>query len=83
MSSERSSTIGKERRTNYALQAQSCDEFIPLLPDGLPPRPEYFGRDVELNRQGATALDRIPPPVSVRAHPRSFACKPKSTLGRH
>jgi hydroxyacylglutathione hydrolase len=67
MSSERSSTIGKERRTNYALQAQSCDEFIRLLTDGLPPRPEYFGRDVELNRQGATALDRISPPVPMRA----------------
>lgn len=67
MGSERSSTIGKERRTNYALQAQSCDEFIRLLTDGLPPRPEYFGRDVELNRQGAVALDKIPPPVPVRA----------------
>ncbi len=67
MSSERSSTIGKERQTNYALQAQSCEEFIRLLTDGLPPRPEYFGRDVELNRQGATALNRIPPPDPVRA----------------
>jgi len=67
MGSERSSTIGKERRTNYALQAKSCEEFVRLLTDGLPPRPEYFGRDVELNRQGASALDRIPPPVPVRA----------------
>jgi hydroxyacylglutathione hydrolase len=67
MSSERSSTIGKERRTNYALQVHTCEEFIRLLTDGLPPRPEYFGRDVELNRQGATALDRIPLPVPVRA----------------
>src|SRR5579864_288217 len=67
MSSERSSTIGKERRTNYALQASTCEEFIHLLTDGLPPRPEYFGRDVELNRQGAGALDRIPPPAPVRA----------------
>jgi glyoxylase-like metal-dependent hydrolase (beta-lactamase superfamily II)/rhodanese-related sulfurtransferase len=67
MGSERSSTIGRERRTNYALQARSCEEFIRLLTDGLPPRPEYFGRDVELNRQGATSLDQIPPPVPVRA----------------
>lgn len=67
MGSERSSTIGKERRTNYALQARSCEQFIHLLTEGLPPRPEYFGRDVELNRQGAAALDRIPPPVPVRA----------------
>jgi hydroxyacylglutathione hydrolase len=67
MSSERSSTIGRERLTNYALQARTCEEFIHLLTDGLPPRPEYFGRDVELNRQGAIALDRIPPPAPVRA----------------
>lgn len=67
MGSERSSTIGKERRTNYALQARSCEEFIRLLTDGLPPRPEYFGREVELNRQGAAALDQIPSPVPVRA----------------
>src|SRR5438874_4478423 len=67
ISSERSSTIRKERRTNYALQAGTCEDFIHLLTDGLPPRPEYFGRDVELNRQGATALDSIPPPVPVRA----------------
>ena len=67
MSAERSSTIGKERLTNYALQARTCEEFVRVLTDGLPPRPEYFGRDVELNRQGAGALDRIPPPVPVRA----------------
>ena len=67
MSSERSSTIGKERRTNYALQARSSEEFVRLLTEGLPPRPEYFGRDVEMNRRGASALDQIPPPVPIRA----------------
>ena len=67
MSAERSSTIGKERATNYALQARSCEEFIHLLTDSLPPRPEYFGREVELNRQGAQALDRLPPPAPIRA----------------
>jgi glyoxylase-like metal-dependent hydrolase (beta-lactamase superfamily II)/rhodanese-related sulfurtransferase len=67
MSSERSSTIGKERRTNYALQARSSGEFIHLLTDSLPPRPEYFGREVEMNRHGAAALDHLPHPVPVRA----------------
>jgi hydroxyacylglutathione hydrolase len=67
MGSERSSTIGKERRFNYALQARTCDEFVRLLTDGMPSRPEYFIRDVEMNRQGAPALDSIPPPVPVRA----------------
>src|SRR5258708_24535114 len=69
MGSERSSTIGKECRTNYALQAASCEEFIRLLTHGLPPRPEYFGREAELNRQGAVAIDPIPPPVPVSAPP--------------
>ena len=67
MSSERSSTIGKERRFNYALQARTEEEFIHLLTDSLPPRPEYFGRDVELNRQGASALDKLAPPAPLPA----------------
>ena len=67
MGTERSSTIGRERLTNYALQAKSYEEFVHLLTDGLPPRPEYFGRDVALNRQGAPALAEIPPPVPVHA----------------
>src|SRR5436190_5444533 len=60
MGSERSSTIGRERRGNYALLAKSSDEFIHLLTDSLPPRPEYFKREVELNRQGAASLDDLP-----------------------
>ena len=67
MGSERSSTIGHERRCNYALQAPTCDEFIHTLTDSLPPRPEYFGRDVELNRQGAARLDHLPPLAAIPA----------------
>src|ERR1700756_747635 len=44
MSSDSSSTIGKERRLNYALQAKSRDEFVSLLTAEMPPRPEYFQR---------------------------------------
>jgi len=60
MSSDSVSTIGKERASNYALQAKSADEFVHLLTDSLPPRPEYFAREVELNRQGASKLDQLP-----------------------
>ena len=67
MSTERSSTIGKERSTNYALLAPDCDQFIHLLTDSLPPRPEYFGHEVELNRHGAAPIDQLAPPVPVRA----------------
>ncbi|MCC6857445.1 MAG: MBL fold metallo-hydrolase [Bryobacterales bacterium] len=61
MSAESSSTIGKERRSNYALQARSEEEFVRLLTESLPPRPEYFARDAELNRQGAAPLDQLAP----------------------
>src|SRR6185295_10527263 len=36
ISSERSSTLGKERATNYALKAASREEFVHLLTDAVP-----------------------------------------------
>jgi rhodanese-related sulfurtransferase len=60
MSSESSSTIGKQRESNYALLARSSDEFVRLLTDNLPARPEYFARDADLNRRGAAAVAELP-----------------------
>lgn len=60
MRAERSSTIGTERLTNYALQIPSRDAFIRELTTNLPTRPEYFLRDAEINRQGAPALEEMP-----------------------
>ena len=59
MRAERSSTIGTERLTNYALQIRSRAEFIRQLTTNLPTRPEYFLQDAEINRQGASALNDI------------------------
>jgi len=61
MSSESSSTIGKQRHSNYALLARTSEEFVHLLTDNLPARPEYFARDADLNRRGATSLADLPP----------------------
>jgi hydroxyacylglutathione hydrolase len=60
MSSERSSTIGEQRVSNYALRAASREEFVHLLTDALPERPAYFARDAEINRAGAGALNELP-----------------------
>ena len=67
MRAERSSTIGTERLTNYALQIRTRDEFIYGLTQNLPTRPDYFVQDAELNRQGASALSELPElrPVSA------------------
>jgi rhodanese-related sulfurtransferase len=67
MSAESSSTIGKQRQTNYALLARSSEEFVHLLTDNLPARPEYFAREVDLNRRGAAPLSELPPPSALDA----------------
>jgi hydroxyacylglutathione hydrolase len=59
MRAERSSTIGTERLTNYALQIGSKDKFIAELTGHLLARPEYFAQDAEINRAGAPALSEL------------------------
>ncbi|WP_375417388.1 MBL fold metallo-hydrolase [uncultured Hymenobacter sp.] len=64
-SSDLDSTIGKELKTNYALQPMSEPEFIRILLQDQPFVPKYFGHDVQLNRQGAPSFED-----SLRAVPR-------------
>jgi glyoxylase-like metal-dependent hydrolase (beta-lactamase superfamily II)/rhodanese-related sulfurtransferase len=61
MRAERSSTIGTERLTNYALQIGSRDEFVRQVTANLPARPGYFAQDAEINRSGADAITARPP----------------------
>jgi hydroxyacylglutathione hydrolase len=67
MRAERSSTIGTERLTNYALQIKSRDEFVRQLTENLPSRPEYFLQDAQINRAGAPALSELRdlPPITA------------------
>jgi hydroxyacylglutathione hydrolase len=67
MSSESSSTIGKQRQSNYALLARTSEEFVHLLTDNLPARPEYFAQEVDLNRRGASRLSELPPLPALTA----------------
>jgi hydroxyacylglutathione hydrolase len=60
MSSESSSTIGEQRQSNYALLARTSEEFVHLLTDNLPARPEYFAQEADLNRRGAAHLSQLP-----------------------
>lgn len=67
LSSERSSTIGKQKLFNYAFkQGITRDDFVQLVTTDLPEVPAYFPRDAELNRQGAVPLKEIarPKPMS-------------------
>lgn len=63
LSSETSSTIGEQRRSNYALQPMSEDAFVAAVTEGQPVRPGYFTFDARRNRERHALLDEaVPPP---------------------
>ena len=62
MSKETSSTIGEQRKFNYALKPMSKDEFVHMMTADLPEAPVYFPRDAEINRSGARELSELKPP---------------------
>lgn len=51
LSSETVSTIGQQRKFNWALKAMDRAEFIKMLTADQPPAPAYFGYDADLNRR--------------------------------
>jgi hydroxyacylglutathione hydrolase len=65
ISSETSSTIGEQRRFNYALKPMPKSEFVRMMTEDLPEAPEYFSRDVAINREGAAGLDELPAPPAL------------------
>jgi rhodanese-related sulfurtransferase len=65
ISGARSSTIGQERRFNYALRPMSREEFVRMMTVDLPEAPPYFRRDVELNRSGPAMLAHLPDPPGL------------------
>ena len=65
ISSETSSTIGEQRRVNYALRPMPREEFVRLMTTDLPEAPSYFSRDVAINREGAGALGDLPDPPAL------------------
>ncbi len=67
LSKDTVSTMGRERRTNVALQPMNRDEFIRFLTEDLPETPRYFPMDVEINRRGAPNLEPGLAPKPLRA----------------
>jgi glyoxylase-like metal-dependent hydrolase (beta-lactamase superfamily II)/rhodanese-related sulfurtransferase len=65
ISKETSSTIGHQRRHNYALRPMSKDEFVRLMTTDLPEPPAYFPKDAEINRAGAVPLGELPRPSAL------------------
>lgn len=51
LSTERQSTIGMQRLTNYACQPMSEEEFVAVVTEGQPTAPGYFIYNATLNKQ--------------------------------
>ncbi|HEU4382040.1 MAG TPA: MBL fold metallo-hydrolase [Anaeromyxobacteraceae bacterium] len=59
LGSENVSTIGRQRRENYALQPMSEDEFASLVTADQPEAPPYFAHDAALNRAERPTLAEV------------------------
>jgi hydroxyacylglutathione hydrolase len=61
LGAKRSSTVGYERKYNYALQIPDRTKFIESLMIDMPPAPDHFSRCTEINRKGPKKLNELPP----------------------
>jgi len=59
MSKETSDTLGNQKKTNYALQEMTKEEFIKQLITGLTPPPAYFPQNVIMNIEGYDSIDSV------------------------
>ncbi len=59
MGPETYSTIGEQKKTNYALQPQSKEEFIKAVTDGLAVAPKYFAINAQINMHGYEGLETL------------------------
>jgi len=65
LSTELWSTMGEQRKTNYALRASSKAKFVELVTGGQPPAPGYFVYNAILNRKGRELLDESEMPKAM------------------
>jgi glyoxylase-like metal-dependent hydrolase (beta-lactamase superfamily II)/rhodanese-related sulfurtransferase len=59
LSSETVSTIGEQRKFNYALQPMSKEKFVEVVTDGIAAPPAYFPENARINREGYQNIDEV------------------------
>ncbi|MFM8530042.1 MAG: rhodanese-like domain-containing protein, partial [Ilumatobacteraceae bacterium] len=74
LSTETVSTIGEQKRTNYALAPMSEDEYVRIVTEGQAAAPLYFSFAATRNRAARPELDEAAPkPMSYAEFSRSVA----------
>lgn len=53
------STIGEQKKYNYALQAATKEDFIKAVTDGIAAPPQYFPINAKINKEGYDSLDEV------------------------
>ena len=53
------STLKEEKETNYALKAESKEDFVRVVTDGLDVPPSYFSINARINKEGYDSLGDI------------------------
>lgn len=59
LSSQTFSTIGDQKKLNYAMKATDKKDFVSAVTDGLAEPPAYFKEDARINKEGYDALDSV------------------------
>lgn len=65
LSKETWSTLGEQRRINYALQPMSREEFVKLVSADQPEVPMYFPKSAAKNLEGSARLEDLPKPKEL------------------
>jgi len=53
------STIGEQKKTNYAMKITDRNEFIATVTAGLSAPPQYFFKDAMINKNGYESIDHV------------------------
>ncbi len=56
---EKATTIGAEKKSNYALLAEDQASFVKAVIDGLQSPPDYFFINARINKEGYESLEKI------------------------
>jgi glyoxylase-like metal-dependent hydrolase (beta-lactamase superfamily II)/rhodanese-related sulfurtransferase len=65
LSTERQSTIGEQRATNYACAPMSREDFVAIVTAGQSAAPGYFAYDADLNRRERDLFDPAAAPQAL------------------
>ncbi|HAP00821.1 MAG TPA: MBL fold metallo-hydrolase [Bacteroidetes bacterium] len=53
------STIGEQRKMNYALKEENKENFVASITSGLSAPPQYFPLNAQINKSGYSSLDSV------------------------